>query len=95
MEKSLSGLNSSTGFEFAPSAKASFAVTKKVALGVEYYSSLGLIGNFNDLADQQHQIFPTVDLEFSEDWESNFEVGFGLTHSTDGLVVKLIFGRRF
>ncbi len=33
--------------------------------------------------------------ELSEDWEFNFGVGFGLTHSTDNLVVKLILGRRF
>ena len=39
-EKSLHGAHSSEPFEFAPSAKVSFDVTKVIALGVEYYSSL-------------------------------------------------------
>jgi len=94
-EKSLHGLNSNQGFEFAPSAKISFDVTEKVALGVEYYSSLGPVGDFAGWHEQEHQIMPVVDLEFSPDWEFNFGVGIGLTRSTDDLLVKLILGRRF
>ena len=39
-------------------------------------------------------IVPSVDLNFSPDWEFNLGVGFGLTQSTDRLLVKLILGRR-
>ncbi|HWV99471.1 MAG TPA: hypothetical protein VNZ64_07220 [Candidatus Acidoferrum sp.] len=95
LEKSLHGLNSNAGFEFAPSAKISFDVTKVVAAGVEYYSSLGPVGRFSSWGEQQHQIFPTIDLNLSPDWEFNFGVGFGLTRSTDDLLVKLILGYRF
>lgn len=95
LEKSIKGLNSNQGWGFAPSAKISFDVTKTVALGAEYYASLGSIGAFSNWSDQQHQIFPTVDLNLSPDWEFNFGVGFGLTRSTDGLLVKLILGYRF
>jgi hypothetical protein len=94
-EKSLHGLNSSAGWDFTPSAKVSFDLTKKVAIGIEYYGSLGPVGNFSPTAEQQHQIFPTIDLNLSPDWEFNFGVGFGLTQSTDNLIVKLILGRRF
>ena len=94
-EKSIHGLNSSEGFDFAPSAKLSFDVTKLVALGVEYYSSLGPVGRFGSWGEQQHQIMPVLDLEFSPDWEFNLGVGVGLTRSTDDLIVKLILGRRF
>jgi len=94
-EKSLSGANSNDGFEFSPSAKISFEVTKLVSLGVEYYASLGPVSHFLPWNEQQQQIFPVIDLEFSPDWEFNFGVGFGLTPSTDDLVVKLILGRRF
>ena len=38
---------------------------------------------------------PTLDLNFSPEWEFNFGVGFGLTRRTDDLMVKLIVGRRF
>jgi hypothetical protein len=94
-EKSLHGAHSSEGFEFAPSAKISFDVTKVVALGVEYYSSLGTVSHISRWNEQQHQIMPVVDLNLSPEWEFNFGVGFGLTPSTDDLLVKLIVGRRF
>jgi hypothetical protein len=94
-EKSLHGLNSNQGFVFAPSAKASFDLTKLIAIGVEYYCSLGPVSHFDTWNDQTHQIFPVVDLNFSPNWEFNFGVGFGLTRSTDDLLVKLILGYRF
>ena len=94
-EKSLSGLNSSQGFDFAPSAKVSFEVTKVVSAGVEYYGSLGPVGHFSSPGDQQQQIFPVLDLNLSPRWEFNFGVGFGLTRSTDDLVIKLILGYQF
>jgi hypothetical protein len=94
-EKSLHGPHSNEAFEFAPSAKISFDLTKVVALGVEYYSSLGPISRFDSWNDQQHQIIPVIDLNLSPEWEFNFGVGFGLTRSTDDLLVKLILGRRF
>jgi len=95
LEKSLHGLNSSAGFEFAPAVKVSFDLTKVIAVGVEYYGSLGVIGHFEKTAEQQHQLFPTIDLNISPKWEFNFGVGFGLTEATDDLIVKLILGRRF
>jgi hypothetical protein len=94
-EKSLSGLNSSKGFEFAPAAKLSFDVTKVVTLGVEYYGGLGPVGSFDPYPEQQHAIYPVIDLNLSPNFEFNFGIGFGLTHSTDNLVVKVILGWRF
>jgi len=95
LEKSLHGLNSSAGFEFAPAVKVSFDLTKVIAVGVEYYGSLGVIGHLEKTSEQQHQLFPTIDLNISPKWEFNFGVGFGLTEATDDLIVKLILGRRF
>jgi hypothetical protein len=94
-ELSLEGENSGQGFSFAPSAKVSVDVTRWVAVGVEYYASLGPVSHFDPWDQQQQQIFPTLDFNVSPDWEINFGVGFGLTHSTDDLIVKLILGRRF
>ena len=95
LEKSLHGPHSNQPFEFAPSAKISFDVTKVVAVGVEYYSSLGPVSRLDTWNNQQQQIFPALDLNFSPDWEFNLGVGFGLSPSTDDLMVKLILGRRF
>ena len=64
-------------------------------VGIEYYSSLGEVGGFSPWDEQQHQIFPTLDLNLAPDLEFNFGVGFGLTNTTDDLIVKLILGYRF
>jgi len=95
LEKSIHGLNSNQGWDFAPSAKLSFELTKLIAVGAEYYASLGEIGSFVPWSEQQQQVFPALDLNVSPDWEINFGVGVGLTRSTDQLIVKLILGYRF
>jgi hypothetical protein len=66
-----------------------------VNVGVEYYASVGPVAGLDTFGNQQHQIFPALDLNFSPKWEFNFGVGWGLTHSTDHLIVKMILGRRF
>ena len=91
----LSGQNSHRGWEFAPSLKISYDVTKVVAAGIEYYSGLGFVSGFGPWHEQSHQIMPAIDLNVSPEWEINFGVGIGLTSSTDDLLVKLILGRRF
>jgi len=74
--------------------------TRRVCLGLApCLSALSVPAHYNyhfdNAHEQQHQLFPTLDLNFSPDWEFNFGVGFGLTRRTDDLMVKLIVGRRF
>ena len=92
---SLHGANSNRGFDFAPSLKVSYDVTKQVAAGFEYYSDLGPLTAFDRVSSQQQQIMPAIDLNVSPKWEINFGVGIGLTRGTDPLLVKFILGRRF
>jgi len=94
-ERALHGPGRARGFEFAPSGKISYDLTRQFALGVEYYSSLGPATHFDGFGDQQHQIIPVIDLNLSPKWEFNFGIGLGLNHSTDHLIAKLILGRRF
>jgi len=94
-ERALHGENVHQGFEFAPNAKASFDFTKKIAGGLEYYGATGPATEFDPLREQQHQLFPSIDLNVSPNWEFNFGVGIGLTPATDHLIVKCIVGRRF
>jgi hypothetical protein len=91
----LSGLNSNRGFDFAPSFKLSYELTKVVAVGFEYYSDLGPVSGFGFWREQSQQIVPAIDLNVSPDWEINFGIGVGLTSGTDDLLVKLILGYRF
>jgi len=62
---------------------------------LEYYGDLGPLRGFDPPSQQQHLLFPVVDLNLGPQWEYNFGVGFGLTHATDRLLVKLILGYRF
>jgi hypothetical protein len=94
-DRSLHGLNTGRGWEFSPNVKVSFDFTKKISGGFEYYGSLGPVSNFDPINDQSQQIFPTIDLDLSPDWEFNFGVGVDVTNSSDHLIVKCIVGRRF
>ena len=92
---SFQGENAGQGLEFNPSLKVTYDIIPRIAGGIEYYASLGPLSGFDPYNQQQHMIFPVVDLDLGPEWEFNFGVGFGLTESTDHLIVKLILGRRF
>lgn len=89
------GVKQGRGFEFTPNAKVAYDVTNKVTLGLEYYGALGPVTGFDPLRQQQHLIFPVIDLNLGPKWEFNAGVGFGLTPATDGVILKLILGYRF
>lgn len=93
--RALSGEAVHAGFDLSPAAKASVALTPKVAAGLEYYGALGHLRNLDPLNVQQHQIFPTLDLDLSPNWEFDLGVGIGLTKATDRAIIKLIVGYRF
>jgi hypothetical protein len=95
LDRSLHGPEAKRGFEFSPNAKFSYDVTKKVALGMEYYGSDGPVTGFDPLRDQQQQFLPALDVDFGKNWEFNFGVGVGVTQATDHLLVKAILGYRF
>jgi len=94
-ERALHGQNVHQGWTFAPAFKFSYDFTKKIAGGIEYYGATGPATEFDPLNQQEHQLFPTIDLNLSPKWEFNFGVGWGLTPQTDHLIVKCIIGRRF
>ena len=92
---SFQGENAGQGLQFNPSLKVTYDIIPHIAGGIEYYASLGPLSGFDPYNQQQQMIVPVVDLDFGPEWEFNFGVGFGLTESTDHLLVKLILGRRF
>lgn len=94
LDRSFHGPSVSQGLVFSPNFKVGYDFTKVINAGFEYYGSLGPITGFDPLIQQQQQIFPVVDLNVSPKWEFNFGVGWGLTRATDGLMVKMILGRR-
>jgi hypothetical protein len=94
-DKSLHGATVNQGFVFSPNVKFSYDFTKKITGGIEYYGSVGPATDFLSAGQQQHQIFPTIDLNLSPKWEVNFGLGVGVTRSTDHLIAKMILGYRF
>ena len=94
-ERTWHGPGVKDGLVFTPGAKVSYAFTKVIAGGVEYYADYGSLANILSLHDQQQQVFPVIDLNVSPKWEINFGVGVGATPSTDHWIIKGILGRRF
>jgi hypothetical protein len=94
LDRSFHGLEVSKGVTFAPNAKVSYDVTKRVTVGFEYYGALGSITGFDPVGNQQQAIMPAIDLNLGPNWEFNFAPGIGLTGGTDHLLVKMILGRR-
>ena len=66
-----------------------------VALGLEYYASLGPLSAILPWRDQQQQVFEVVDLLSVDRLEVNFGIGEGLTAASEGIVVKAIVGYVF
>ncbi|MGA9643043.1 MAG: hypothetical protein WBQ72_16720 [Terriglobales bacterium] len=94
-DRSLHGANVGKGWEFSPNVKVSFDFTKRIAGGIEYYGALGPVSDFDPINQQSQQIFPTIDLNVSPDWEFNFGVGVDVSNTGDHVIVKGIVGRRF
>ncbi len=92
--KSFKGVNEKEGFDFEPNLKIAFHVNKKADLGVEYYGTTGTFSHTLPVQEQVHALYAALDLFVSKNWEFNFGTGWGLTDATDGLVFKVIIGRR-
>ncbi|MCW3090095.1 MAG: hypothetical protein JWP81_1164 [Ferruginibacter sp.] len=78
---------------FEPNIKSTVTINK-VALGLEYYGSLGQLNQIPKIGSQSHALFAVADLFVDPRWEVNFGPGWGLTKATDAFVFKLLVGRR-
>jgi hypothetical protein len=93
-EKSLRGPGSSAPFEFTPNVNVGYDVTKRVNLAIEYYGATGTIKRVEPIAEQEHQLFGAVNLDFGPEWEFNLGYGKALTAAGDQKIIKMILGRR-
>ncbi len=95
LERTFHGPDVKQGLGFSPAAKLSYDFTPKISGGFEYYADYGRLFDFDNLHEQQQQLFVVTDLNVSPVWEINFGVGVGPTAATDHLIIKGILGRRF
>ncbi|HEY0245077.1 MAG TPA: hypothetical protein VGC01_05900 [Mucilaginibacter sp.] len=94
VDQSFKGPDQNRGLIWSPNLKASYDVTRVIALGFEYYGATGPFFNPDPLKEQDHQLFVAGDLNFDPKWEVNLGYGIG-SQSADKSIVKLIIGRRF
>jgi hypothetical protein len=94
LDQSLAGAGASQGPSFQPALKVARTVGP-VALGFEYYATLGPLSGFLPWREQQQQVFEVVDLVSIERFELNLGVGEGLTETSAGIVAKAIVGYEF
>jgi hypothetical protein len=90
----LKGVEEQSAPAFAPNIKMSYVFFKNIALGVEYYGDFGPLNSFDARPEQGHALYAIMDLLNNVKWEVNIGPGFGLTTATDGLVFKVLIGRR-
>jgi hypothetical protein len=88
------GFGSHTYLDFVPAARLARKVAEDTFVGVEYYTDLGLPGNFPSFNQEQHQLFGVVDFKVGE-IDVDFGVGYGLTPGSDRLVAKTILSYAF
>ncbi len=94
VDQSFKGPDQNKGLIWSPNLKASYDVTKTVAVGFEYYGSTGPFFKPDPYKEQDHQLFLAGDLNFNPNWEVNFGYGIG-SQTADRSIIKLILGRRF
>jgi len=94
LDQSLAGSDASQGPSFQPAVKVARTVGP-VALGFEYYATLGPLTAILPWRDEEQQVFEVIDLLSVEKLEVNFGIGEGLTAASAGLVVKAIVGYSF
>jgi hypothetical protein len=92
VDVSLAGPGSTDGPSFEPALMAKYKIRKRVALGFEYYAGFGPIVHPSRWSQQEHYLFEAFDLLSVEGFELNAGIGEGLTHGSNGLVLKMIVG---
>jgi hypothetical protein len=94
VDQSLAGPGASDGPSFQPAAKVACTVGP-VALGVEYYATLGPIAALLPWRQEEQQIFAVVDVLAAKGVEVNAGIGEGLTAASAGVIFKMILGYEF
>jgi hypothetical protein len=94
LDQPLAGSDASQGPSFQPALKIA-RTGGPIALGIEYYATLGPLSAILPWQHQQQQIFEVVDLLAIEHFELNMGVGEGLTQDSAGVVLKMILGYEF
>ena len=75
-------------FEFEPKASAAVAVGRVITLSTEYYNSPEDAGGTGPERPRRQMVIPGATFLLGDDFRWNVGVGFGLSSTTDDLVLK-------
>ena len=89
------GSNSEHKWEFEPRGELGYALGDEASLGLEYYSVMGPVEQFDPTSHQRHQLFATGKFELPSGIEGGLGVGRGLTTNSDRWVVSTKFAVSF
>jgi hypothetical protein len=95
VDYAFTGPDHSRGAFFSPNAKFSFAFTKVIQAGLEYYNTSGPFNRFDAFNNQPHQLALAFDFNFSPEWELNVGYVKGFTPTVEHDIFKIILGKRF
>jgi hypothetical protein len=77
---------------FAPATRVAYNFSSIWATAVEEYDDFGPLRGFNPAGEQAHLLYGVVD-RTGKVWEVEAGIGFGLTRSSDSVVLKLMLSR--
>jgi hypothetical protein len=89
LDTSYSGIKN---VEFAPATRVAYNFSRVWATAVEEYDNFGRLRGFNPAGDQAHQLYGVVD-HTGNAWDIEAGIGFGLTRSSDRVVLKVMLSR--
>ncbi len=90
-----SGFNGARNVSFAPSERLAYNIDEVYAVAVEHYAGYGTLRASAPFARSYQDVFLVADYSFNEANSVEFGVGFGLTSSSDRLLLKLILNHDF
>ncbi len=82
------------GMTFNPNVKLAWKVDQRCAIGAEYYGTTGSLTRMARSSEQDHLLYPTMDVFLSPDYELNVGYGIAVAGTGDHNILKVIFGRR-
>ena len=87
---SMSGPDRNRKPDLSPAYKVARTIAPGLAIGAEYYSELGRVGNRLPRDAQSHTLYFALDYD-RKPWAFNVGIGRGLTQATDRWTLKAIF----
>lgn len=89
LDSSFNGFNN---LDFAPAVRIACNISSKWAIAIEEYADFGPLKKFYSANNQSHQLYAVVDHN-TRVVNIELGVGFGLTHASDNVTLKLMLSR--